>query len=487
MFAGINKPLAGLTSALGLALFFSAGDASAATRPHYGGTLRVVVQSTPNVLELPENAAPSDYWDLTHMLGLIGDTLVQLDAQGRPVPMLAVAWQSDPAARRWQFEIRPGVKFHDGSAASPAALASILGALHPAWAVRAAGDLVVIDSETPLPSLLAELALPRNLLLKRGGTGLPLGTGPFLVAQWQAGKRLQLSANEASWAGRPFVDGVEIEFGKSLRDQRVALTLDKTDLIEMAPQAANPPGRGGPASLPVELLAMVFSVNSTADARLRQALALVIDRKPIQLVLLKGAGDPAASILPNWMTGYSGVFFEPADPQRARTLLADAGRPSLTLSYDPRDPQAQLIAERLALNAGEAGISLRVSLSGTPDLRLVRAVIPGPDPWTALDEVERQLGVAPRAMSPAGAAPRERTMNRTLDDLYQAERNLLAGYGIIPLFHLPVAGEIGPRVRGWQPDRFGGWNGVGHRLADVWLAGGRSGERLLESRPEDSE
>src|SRR5260370_31497071 len=90
-------------------------------------------------------------------------------------------------------------------------------------------------------SLLAELALPRSLLLKRSSNDnrLPIGTGPFLVAGWQPGKRLKLAANEESWAGRPFVDAVEIEFGKSLRDQAIALELDKTDLIETAPQAAN--------------------------------------------------------------------------------------------------------------------------------------------------------------------------------------------------------------------------------------------------------
>ena len=38
--------------------------------------------------------------------------------QGRPQPALAVAWQSDASARHWQFTLRHGVKFHDGSAAS---------------------------------------------------------------------------------------------------------------------------------------------------------------------------------------------------------------------------------------------------------------------------------------------------------------------------------------------------------------------------------
>jgi len=69
--------------------------ASAETRPHYGGTLRVMLQASPSVLELPPNATPVEYWDLARTLSLIGDTLVRIDAQGRPQPALAVAWQSD--------------------------------------------------------------------------------------------------------------------------------------------------------------------------------------------------------------------------------------------------------------------------------------------------------------------------------------------------------------------------------------------------------
>ncbi|MGA2360147.1 MAG: ABC transporter substrate-binding protein [Terriglobales bacterium] len=443
---------------------------SAATRPHYGGTLRVMLQSAPDALDLPANATPADYWDAARTLSLIGDTLVKLDAQGRPQPALAVAWQSDPNARHWQFTLRRGVKFHDGSAASPAAIAQILGALHSGWNVRAAVDSLSIESETPMPALLAELALPRNLLLKRNPNHLPIGTGPFLIAEWQPGKLLRLAANEESWAGRPFVDAVEIEVGKSLRDQAIALELDKTDAIEAAPQAASGAQRHSTPpslSLPVELLALVFFANSkTQDPRLREALALAIDRKPIQSVLLKGAGVPAASILPNWMTGYSAVFSAQPNPQRARTLLADSRQPTLNLSYDPRDPQAQLIAERIALNAREVGITVQVSLSGAEDIRLMRVALPSPDPATSLGEAARQLGL-PQPALPAMPG------NNSLEDLYQAERGLLAGYAVIPLFHLSLASAASARVRDWEPGRPGDWNESGLSLADVWLADSR--------------
>src|ERR1035441_8327659 len=62
----------------------AATPATAATRAHYGGTLRVMLQSAPNALDIPPNATPTDYWDMARTLSLVGDTLVTLDAQGRP-------------------------------------------------------------------------------------------------------------------------------------------------------------------------------------------------------------------------------------------------------------------------------------------------------------------------------------------------------------------------------------------------------------------
>jgi hypothetical protein len=173
------------------------------------------------------------------------------------------------------------------------------------------------------------------------------------------------------------------------------------------------------------------------------------------------------------MTGYSAVFSSQANPQRARTLLTGSRQPTLNLNYDPRDPQAQLIAERIALNAREVGITVQVSLSGAEDIRLVRAVLPSPDPDTSLVETARQLGMPQPAIP---TTPR----GNSLDDLYQTERTLLDGYAVIPLFHLPVASAASARVRGWEPDQIGDWSGARSSIANVWL----NDRRQSDARPE---
>ena len=447
-----------------LALISLACAAPAATRQHYGGTLRVAMQSAPMTLVMPASSTPTDYWDMARVLSLVGDNLVRIDAEGRPQPALALAWQGDSTVRHWQFTLHHGVKFHDGTPASAAAIAQTLGALHPDWNIRASAsspnaDSLTIDTETSTPSLLAELALPRNLILTRNAAGLPVGTGPFRIAEFQPGKLLKLAASEDCWSGRPFLDAIEIEFGKSLRDQAVALELGRSDVIEAAPQAASTSPRiRTSSSLPVELMALVFASNSKAqDVRLRQALAFSIDRKPIQSVLLKGAAEPTAGILPNWMTGYGSAFSTRTNVQRAKTLLADSRQPPLALSYDPRDPHAQLIAERIALNAREAGITVQVSLSGAEDIRLVRIALPSPDPALSLRETARQLALSPPVLQ-----------GNTVEDLFQAEHALLDDDSVIPLFHLPIASAASARVRGWVSDQLGLSN-----LADLWLEDSR--------------
>jgi len=451
-----------------LALINLARFAPAAARPHYGGTLRAEMQSAPATLELPTEANPTDYRAVSRILSLVADNLVTVDAENRAHPALALTWQIDSTARHWLFTLRQGVKFHDGTPATPAVLAKILGALHPDWTIQASTDSLTIDTESPNPFLLAELALPRNLILSRTANGIPIGTGPFRVAEFKPGKLLKLVAFEDCWSGRPFLDAIEIELGKSPRDQAVALELGRVDVIEAAPQAPSSSGRLR-TSLPVELLALVFQPNSKEqDPRLREALALSIDRNPIRSVLLKGAGEPSAALLPNWMTGYNVAFSTQPDIKRAKALLAESQQSAIPLnpiilSYDPRDPQSQIIAERIALNAREAGITVRVSLSGATDIQLVRIALPTPDPALALGKLAHRLAL------PAPVFHGTNIRDPGIEDLYQAERSLLDSKTVIPLFHLPVASAVAPRVHSWEPDPLGSWN-----LADAWLESARS-------------
>jgi peptide/nickel transport system substrate-binding protein len=431
--------------------------ANAETRPQYGGTLRLVMRDSPTSLD-PADAAQPDSFGRRSLTALMFDTLVTTDENARPQAALAISWQTSSGDRRWQFRIRRGVNFHDGTALSGEIVAASLRSANPSWTVSVDADSVVIERASPDEELLSELALPRNAIVKRNADNTLSGTGPFEVADWQPGKKLALAADENSWHGRPFLDAIEIEMGKSFRDQMTALELGRADLAEVAPEQTHrmsQEGRHIASSTPVELLALLFprEVASPEEKLLREALALSVERGSIRSVLLQGAGQPAGGILPNWMSGYGFVFPTDADLPQARSAREKVRIvPSWTLGYDGSDAVARLVAERIALNAKDAGLSLQPSSAATADLRFVRIPLGSPDPWIGLANVAALAGAA---LGKEGGS---------VEDLYASEVALLTTQRLIPLFHLPVCYAASASLNNWAVRPDGSWT-----VADAWL------------------
>lgn len=455
--------LLAVSSVIAGALAAAALAGAAETRPQYGGTLHVAMQAAPASLD-PAESTPPDSFARRSLTMLMFDTLVTTDESGRVQPALATSWAplNQAGNQRWQFRIRRGVKFTDGTPLSAEIAAASLRTANPAWNVSADADTVVIERAEFETELLAELAQPRNAVAKRNPGDAPSGTGPFHVVDWQAGKKLTLAAYENCWRGRPFLDTIEIEMGENFREQMTALEVGTADLVEVAPERAHGISRAGrrlASSAPLELLALVFNrdIASPEEKLLREALAWSIERSSIRSVLLQGAGEPAASILPNEMSGYGFVFSADADLARARQAREQVhGKPVWSLGYDANDPLERLLAERIALNAKDAGLTLQPTPSANADLRLVRIPLASPDPWVALADVAR-----------LSAAPAGKT-GGSIEELYSAERAVLATQRVIPLFHLPVSYAASAALRDWALRPDGSW-----ALADAWLGSGK--------------
>ena len=77
----------------------------------------------------------------------------------------------------------------------------------------------MIECDAATANLPAILALTRNSVVKRSG-GKLAGSGPFTVSGWEPGKKLTLTARDDYWGGRTFLDGIDIQMGKSFRDVR---------------------------------------------------------------------------------------------------------------------------------------------------------------------------------------------------------------------------------------------------------------------------
>src|SRR5262249_47169534 len=251
-----------------------------------------------------------------------------------------------------------GVTFSDGVPLTADTIAASLRSANPKWRIFPAAEGVMIECEAPNPFLPAELAQSRYGIAKRDKQ--LRGTGPFTIQEWIPGKKLTLTARDDYWNGRAFLDAVEIELGKTPRDQVIAFDVGKLDLMELSPETgftAN--DRRIKQSFPMQWVGLVFArAPSSNEAGLREALGLSIDRATINNVLLRGSGELTGSLLPEWMSGYSFLFPISRNLDRARQLTSEARSASgWTVSFDSTDPLLRLIAERIVLNAKDAGLS----------------------------------------------------------------------------------------------------------------------------------
>lgn len=468
------------TSSLLLALFFFVPAASAARRPRYGGTLTIDLQGRVTSLDpAQKQGSVADQIAQERLLELISDRLVTLDQFGRPKPSLAISWQHDDKFMRWEFRLRPNVKFQDTSLLTPEIVVASLQTMNPGWHVSAVNGSLIIASDSPSPGLPYLLAEPQNSVLLRKPDGSFVGTGPFRLATWVPGNHAVFAANNDYWNGRPFVDSIDVQMGRTVRERMIDLDLGKADVADVSPDRARIDASRGvkiSASEPTELLALAFARSSARakDIRIRQALSLAIDRPSLVDFVLQKEGEPAGALLPQWSSGYAFLFSTAADAESARQLGSQISPAHvLRLGYDADDPMERMIAERIAVNAQAAGISIspramRIASMGSAanvpeyDARIVRFPMSSPAPGAALEDF---LQTSARAdLDPALTAP----LNDPADpqQMYSRERAVVDSYEIIPLVHVPEVVGLSSRVRDWMPARSGAW-----RLADVWLDG----------------
>jgi MarR-like DNA-binding transcriptional regulator SgrR of sgrS sRNA len=415
--------------------------ARARTRPHYGGTVRVSVDSDP--LQSPRGFALR--------LVLDGLTSPGSDAESAVQPALALRWTSDDGAHRWQFWLRPGVVFHDGSQLTGLAIVNSLNqscrmTACPWTAVRVSGQSVVFTGESPMPNLPEILAQPEFLIRQIAPPDQPerslIGTGPFQIKEATAAT-LRLEANNESWQGRPFADAVECTIRHATRDQWTDLTTGKTDLVEIPPseiRAARQQQLRLIAAQNVTLIALQVN-NPNLAPQLRAAIALAVDRTALQQVIFQRQAEITASLLPASLSGLSFLFHTERDLPAALVQRGGVTPPPLTLAAD-NSAAMQLAAQRIALNLHDAGFQVKVvplltGLNATQRADLVLRELPvaGATPAATLEWLLHNLGLN---------APVPETDPVTA---FQAEHDFLDRHTVIPLLFLPRAWAASTRLR----------------------------------------
>ncbi|MFQ5877170.1 MAG: ABC transporter substrate-binding protein [Acidobacteriota bacterium] len=303
-----------------------AGRGDADGPPGYGGRF---------VFPLPIEPSTLNYVVGTDMPSvlvqrLVAEGLVDHDADLRPVPRLAESWNFSPDGRVLTFRLRRGVRFHDGSPFTSAdVLHTYRRIIDPAS--RAVGRLDAflpvekVETPDPLtvrvtyrhpyaPALRGWEApiLPRHLdtsedLAASPLNRAPVGTGPFRFASWEAGQRIVLTANEAYWGGRPYLDSFVFQVIPSQETRLQALLAGEVDYAHLTPVQWE--AHGGSASfrrrfrsiryVPLFLYYIAWRSDGSnpffGDPAVRRALSLALDRQGYVSTVLRGMGRVADS------------------------------------------------------------------------------------------------------------------------------------------------------------------------------------------------
>jgi len=411
---------------------------------------------------------------MRHANALAYEGLVAVDGSGLLRPALATSWDSDAAGRRWTFRLRHAVKLHDGSTLEPPQIAAVLRDVHGDWQISADGDALTIDPGREMSDLPWQLADSSNAMAIRQGANAAVGSGPFRIERVAAGL-IVLRAHDDYWDSRPFLDAVEVRTGRSPADQLTDVETGRADIVSIQPTDVRRIEQRQlriESSGSLELVALAFEpqLATAASQAIRRTLAAAIDRAAIARVVLQGRAEPANALLPEWVSGYAPFVFEgkAAPLSRSAVVALPATQRMLALRVTPSDPVAQAVAQRIAVNARDAGFVVNVQapagLGPRFDLRLLRLSFRAAGPPQALSDL--MAGIAPRILTLLGRATRP-DASASLEDVLLTERALLAADIIVPVVHVPELYAVGPRAQSWNEPAVlpsGAWN-----LANVWL------------------
>ena len=285
------------------------------------------------------------------------DSLLHKNAKLEYVPGLATSWRavSDTV---WEFKLRKGVKFHDGSTLTAEDVKfSFERVLDPAKKspqlgnIRAIKEVKIVDPETiqlitagPFPLLLERMVyfgiVPKKHVEKVGdlafGTTATVGTGPWKLVEWKRDQHIRLEAFDGYWRGKPPFKTLIFRAIPEVATQVSELKTGGVDLIRNVSADIVPELKDNPqtyvSSSPILRVHYVHLDMRSAPfdkKAARQAANHAIDRQAIIQKLMGGFGGQVATVVQPTAFGHDPeVQPFPYDPKRAKELLAQAGFPS---------------------------------------------------------------------------------------------------------------------------------------------------------------
>ncbi len=327
----------------------------------------------------PVTSIDPHYHALTPNIALarhLFNSLTDTDARAKVIPSLADTWRLVDD-RTWEFKLRPGVRFHDGTPFTaedvgftldrvprvPNSPSSFSIYTKPVTGVEVVDPLTVrlrTNAVYPLlPNDLAEVMMLSRTVHAGMATEdfnsgkAAIGTGPYKFVSFRPGDRIELQRNEEYWGTKPAWGRVTTRILSNNAARTAALLAGDVQVIDNVPttDAAKLRGdkrvavsevlglrivylaldhmRDGPSPYVTGPAGETLDRNPLRDRRVRQALSIAVNRGAIADRVMEGAAVPAGQFLPAGSFGYVPGLDAPRwDIARAKTLLAEAGYPN---------------------------------------------------------------------------------------------------------------------------------------------------------------
>lgn len=322
-----------------------------------GGTLTFGMVGDAINLDAPNYSSGPD----EEVIRMVYENLVRFKEQSGSLelePGLATDWSNSPDGLTWTFNLRKGIKFHDGTPFNADAVVYYFKRAigepktRKGWGlfgkiVKSAEAIdpftVKVNLKTPHAFFLNRIAhgaaaIGSPAAHKKYGKELafnPVGTGPFVFKEWIKGDHITLVANEDYWRGRPKLDTVLCKPVKESGTRILQLEAGQIDVTEYIPDESIARLE---KNKDVDVVTMLsnqgvrLSLNNSkkpfSNVLVRQALNFAVDKETIAkhlygdlAVVIPGAVSPAIAGFVK-MRGYG------YDPERARALLSEAGYPN---------------------------------------------------------------------------------------------------------------------------------------------------------------
>ncbi|HLB46430.1 MAG TPA: ABC transporter substrate-binding protein [Anaerolineales bacterium] len=325
-----------------------------------------------------------------NVLRLMFDSLFHRDDKMQIIPWLATSVEN-PDELTWRFHLREGVKFNNGNDFRANDVKFTVERLREddsVWSDRSFLDRIeVIDDYTvdiitkaPYAAFLTRVVLWHmtdeeyfNEVGAEGFLSSPVGTGPYKFVSWVKDEQVVLEANTDYWRGAPKIETVIFTPIPESATRLAALEAGDVDIVTDVPPAyTDQPGAGVEiATIPgtrAFYLGMNVNVKPFDDVRVRQAMNYAVDVEAIIEFVLNGLARPIDNPLLPEAVGYTETPVYHYDPDKAVSLLTEAGYPDgFEMELDVA-PALKEIAEAVAGQLSAVGIVANINVLETAAL-----------------------------------------------------------------------------------------------------------------------